>query len=112
MILSTEPTAIARWILWILSNSLATSPSFCERTVADISMRRARIIAVCRPSADDGGERPLHGGGLHAFVQPLRKDHEGAPVVPGDHHEHNGTPEVGDRPADLRSIFELPAAHG
>src|ERR1039457_4734907 len=51
MILSTEPTAIARWILWILSNSLATSPSFCERTVADISMRRARIIAVCRPSA-------------------------------------------------------------
>ena len=46
MIRSTDPTASARWTVWIRSNSSATSLSFAERTAAVISARRARAVPV------------------------------------------------------------------
>ena len=62
-------------------------------------------------AADHRGERALDGRDLQAFVERLGEHDERPTVVAGDHHEDDRAAEVGDRPADLRAVLELPAAH-
>ncbi len=52
MISSTDPTRWARWIVWMASNSSATSPSFSERTCSVSVARSERKAAAWSGAAD------------------------------------------------------------
>ena len=140
---STEPTATARWMSWMPSNSAATSLIFSARASARSAASSTPGRALGAASGGDPlVERPDRGSGGGALVDLAGEHHrrggraadaptrrsprrpappgrverlgehdERAAVVAGDDAEHDRAVEVDDRPADLRAVLQLQAAH-